>query len=171
MLHKITSYSQLDPRKLMDLYEEGNRENIPYVYPDSTNEEESLKKMEEGFLSFLEDEFFTQEKNICWVLEENGAYISSFRLSEVKERFFYLEALQTHPDFRRQGFASKLLNSVIAELQKEGSFTICDCVRKTNVASLQTHKKCGFQVVSEEGFDYLDNTSNPKNYSMMYRFD
>ena len=37
MLHRITRFSGLDGRKLMDLYAEGNLENTDYFFPDETD--------------------------------------------------------------------------------------------------------------------------------------
>lgn len=66
---------------------------------------------------------------------------------------FYVEALETQPENRKKGYASVLILGVIEELKKKGSFQIRDCVSRKNTASLRTHVKCGFKIVSEEGYD------------------
>ena len=61
--------------------------------------------------------------------------------------------------------------SVISVLKKNGPFKICDCVSKKNIASLETHKKCGFKIVSEKGFDYLQNEEDDRDYGLEYCFE
>lgn len=38
-MQKITKYTDVDERKLMDIYAEGNLENTGYFYPDMENKE------------------------------------------------------------------------------------------------------------------------------------
>ncbi len=41
-------------------------------------------------------------------------------------------------------------------------------VHKNNEASLKTHEKCGFKIVSQEGFNYLFGTQNSRTYGLQY---
>ena len=70
MLHRITCFSDVNERKLMDIYTESNYENTEYFYPDETDKEKAVKKVEVGFLDYLKSEFLTRPENTCWVLEE-----------------------------------------------------------------------------------------------------
>ena len=166
IIHRITAFSEIDKRQLMDLYSEANRENIPYFYPDIEDEQEALQLVEKEFLHYMEEEFLPVPGNECWVLEENGTWISALRLYRIRERFFYLEAVETHPDHRRRGYGEKLLYSLIRHLKESGSFTLCDCVSKKNIPSIRLHEKCGFAIVSDEGMDYLINDSDERDYGM-----
>lgn len=165
MLKKLLKYEDIDREKLMAVYIEGNTENGNYFFP---NEPDRVKKAEDGFMNFLKDTFYRQEGNVYYVLEEDGQYKSALRLSDLGDRVYYLEALETIPEMRRQGYAAKLINAVFDELKAHGSFTVRDCVSKKNTASLATHKKCGFVIDTEEGYDYLNNETNSKNYGMLY---
>ena len=167
MLHRIDRYADLDARKLMDLYAEGNRENAEYFYPE-LDRKIGTKKVEEEFLAFLRDAFMPKPENTYWVLEEDGVWISALRLTELEGRLFYLEALETRADYRCRGYAVKLLHAVTETLKKDGSFRICDCVSKRNTASIRTHEKAGFQLVSEQGYDYLAKESDDKDYGFVY---
>lgn len=174
MLIEITSYNDIDARKLMDLYVEGNIENADYFHPDMADKTAALALMEESFLDFLKTDFFERPNSTYCILEENGVWVSALRLSLVEDgqcHRYYLEALETRPDSRRKGYASRLLEEVVAHLKSKGSFVLCDCVSKRNEPSLRTHLKCGFQIASNEGFDYLQNEANPRSYGMEYRFD
>ena len=169
MLHRIDRFAELDGRKLMDLYAEGNRENAEYFYPDM-DPDAGTQRVEREFLAFLRDEFLPQPENTYWVLEENGAYRSALRLTELSGRLFYLEALETHPDCRRQGYAVRLLREVTDALRAQGPFRICDCVSKRNIPSIEAHKKAGFQIVSEEGYDYLQGKADANDYVFAYTY-
>lgn len=171
MLRQINSFSDIDCRKLMDIYAESNYENTDYFYPETEDKACAVKKVEEGFLLYLESEFFSCLGHSYWILQEGDVWVSALRLYRLKPRFYYLEALETHPEYRKKGMASQLINEVICELKKQGSFKICDCVDKKNTASLQTHKKCGFKIVSDEGYDYLNEEADSRDYGLEYVYD
>lgn len=170
MLFRISRFDDLDERKLMDIYSESNFENTDYFFPDLEDKKEAVRKVEEGFLGFLKDEFFSQSGSVYWVLESDGVWVSALRLSRIEKGLYYLEALETRPDCRRQGHAACLLDGVIDELKQAGPFRICDCISKRNTASIRTHEKCGFSIVSEAGYDYLLNESDDHDYGLEYRF-
>ena len=170
-LHVFTSYADLDGPRLMEVYAESNRENTDYFFPDVTDKALAVKKVEEGFLTFLRDEFFTGPGPAYYVLEEAGAWVSALRMNELEPGFYYLEALETRPDRRRQGHAARLLREVVDRLKAKGPFRLCDCVDKKNEPSVNTHLDCGFRIVSQTGHDYLRNTDDPWDYGFEYRYD
>lgn len=47
---------------------------------------------------------------------------------------------------------------------------LCDCVSKRNIPSLKTHEKCGFKIVSDNGYDYLEKESNEYCFGLEYRY-
>ena len=165
-LLRITDFCDIDARKLMDVYYESNYENTDYFCPDEHDKEVAVRIVEAGFIGFLKDEFFKLNKATCWVIEENGIWISALRTCEVQTGLYYLEALETRPDCRKRGYGSSLLSSVIETMKEGGSFRLCDCVNKKNVASLKTHEKCGFRIVSEEGYDYLLKEADDCDYGL-----
>ena len=171
MLRKITRYEDLNTRALMDVYAESNFENTDYFYPDDADKAEAVRKVEAGFLDFLRTEFFTREGNVYWILEENALWVSACRISTVRPGLFYLEALETRPDCRKQGCAARLLTGVLEEMKRDGPFRLCDCAGKGNRASLKTHEACGFRIVSETGYDYLREEADDRDYSLEYRYE
>lgn len=170
MLLRIKQFSELDPQKLMGIYSESNFENTDYFYPDEKDKDKALLMVEAGFIDFLRNDFFGQEGATYWVLEENGIWVSALRTCFVQPKTYYLVALETRPDHRAKGYGSKLLRGVLEAMKKDGSFKLCDCVIKKNAASLKTHEKCGFQIVSEKGYDYLNMTADELDYGMEYRY-
>lgn len=167
MLIRIKKWDDVSERKLMDIYRESNTENADFFYPDMADKRNALRKTEQGFLKFIRSEFL-DGKNCYMVLERDGIWVSALRLHWIKAGFYYMEALETHPDCRRMGNGSRLLSEVLNVLKKEGSFTVCDCVDKKNAASVSTHLKCGFVISNEVGYDYLQNETDDESYSMQF---
>lgn len=170
MLIKITSYSELDERSLMDIYAESNLENTEYFCPGETDRAAAVSQVESGFLDFLKQEFFQLPKAAYWVWETDGIWVSALRTCEVQDRLYYLEALETHPEHRKKGYGALLLSGVVEAMKADGAFRLCDCTGKRNIASLKTHEKCGFQIVSEAGYDYLLKEANDLDFGLEYRY-
>ncbi|MBR4435881.1 MAG: GNAT family N-acetyltransferase [Clostridia bacterium] len=171
MLKRITQFKDIDQRKLMDIYLKGNLEEAEYQYPEIEDKQEAARLIEESFLEWLEGEFFKRPEDTYWILEENGVWISALRTSRIEDGLYYLEALETHGDYRKRGYASTLVNAVIDALKEGGAFRLCDCVHKANEASLNTHKKCGFEIVADNGYCYLYGSTNERTYGLEYRYD
>lgn len=167
MLIRITQYDDLDQRKLMDVYSESNYENTDYFFPDEPDKEKAARQVEAGFLDFLKNDFFSKPEAAIWVYEENGTWLSALRTCKVRD-VYYLEALETHPDQRKKGYGALLLSAVVDAMKKEGPFRLCDCVSKKNLPSLKTHEKCGFRIVSEEGYDYLLEETDDRDFGFEY---
>ena len=169
MLLRITQYRDLDARKLMDIYSESNFENTDYFFPEEPDKEKAVRQVESGFLDFLENDFFgNQTEPAVWVYEENGIWLSALRTCMVQPGVHYLEALETRPDWRKNGYAARLLSGATHALEKKGPFRLCSCVSKKNTASLKTHEKCGFRIVSEAGYDYLLEEADDHDFGLEY---
>ena len=170
MIHIIDSFDKLDGGRLMAVYAESNEENIDYFYPGAEDRAQALRQVEQGFLDYLQKDFFSVPGNEYRVLEENGAWVCAVRLYPIREGLYYLEALETHPAHRREGCAKRLLLALIDELRERGSFRLCDCVGTRNLPSLRTHERCGFRIAGEPGWDYLRNAPDEGSFGMEYRF-
>ena len=170
MLIKITDYQKIDTRKLMDVYSESNYENTDYFFPDEADKEAAVQKVEAGFLDFLKNDFFSNAGAAYWILEIDGVYVSALRTCKIQAGLYYLEALETRPDYRRRGYGARLLSGVADSLRENGPFRLCSCVSKKNNASLKTHEKCGFHIVSDEGYDYLNGEADDRDFGLEYSY-
>ena len=154
----------------MDLYAESNMENADYFYPDMADKAAALAKVEADFLAYIRDGFFKNEHDRYMVLAEAGAWISALRLYALGDGEYYIEALETHPAYRRRGYGAALLAMVLDRLRAEGPFRVRDCVGKKNIPSLRTHEKCGFRAADTVGHDLLDGSVSEESYTMEYRY-
>lgn len=171
MLLQLHVVNAADKRGLMDIYAESNLENTDYFYPELTDKQEAVRRVEQDYLNYLETDFLSSGENMLLIWEEQGIWVSALRLYRVCEGFFYIEALETRPDFRRSGYAAKLLRETTEMLKKTGPFRLCDNVDKQNEASLATHKACGFAVVSDNGYDYLRKETDGGSYGMEFAYN
>lgn len=171
MLTEIQSFDEIDKRKLMDIYSESNVENAEYFYPDMADRDQAVLRVENDFLGMLQSDFLKENTKNCYiVLVKDDVWVSALQLYFIKEGFYYIEALETRPEYRRQGYGSELLLGMINKLKETGPFTVCDCVRKRNKASLATHLKCGFKIVRDVGYDYLQQETDERDFSLRYEY-
>lgn len=141
MLKIFTDMKQLDFYKLMQVYEEANRENGEDLYSDSSASEQLLFA-EQDFYGFLEL-FFQTPEAVCAVWEEAGTYVSALRLEPYRDGLL-LQGVETIPTLRNRGFAKQLLLAVLEELRTHRSVRVYSHIHKSNLPSLRLHQGCGF---------------------------
>lgn len=140
--------------RLMQVYAEGVAENGAEFYPD-LSENEQILRAEQDFYAYLQTGFFTQPGDLYCIWEENGAYLSALRLQAFCDGLL-LEALETHPDHRRHGYAVRLIRAVLEELRPEKVYSH---IGHRNLASQAAHAKCGFHKISDHA-RYADGSVN-----------
>lgn len=170
MLLRFDSFADLNTDRLMKIYTESNMENASYFFPDEQDMQKAIRLCEESFTEYLKDDFYSQAGRTYWVWEEDDQWVSALRTTFINDGLYYIEALETKPECRKQGYAEKLLLTVIEVFKAQGALELCDCVSKRNIASIKTHLKAGFSIVSDAGFDYLQNESNDREYGMSCKF-
>lgn len=149
MLEVVERFSQLHFSQLMELYVEGNRENGRQLYPQLP-ENEQILRVEASFYEYLTKNFFKTPKAVCVMWTVDGRYVSALRLEPYQDGFL-VEALETRPDQRKRGYATALMRGV----QEHWSQPLYSHVSKRNKASLELHKKCGFQTIMDHAV-YID---------------
>lgn len=92
----------------------------------------------------------------CWVAEMDGKLVGMIVawliVSEV-----HVATLATHPDFRRQGIAKKLLAYALRELRNEGAQSSFLEVRASNFAAQEMYRKFGYEESGVRPRYYKDN--------------
>ena len=162
MLHLATKLQELNFSQLMEVYEEGNRENGEIFYPDLPEGQQMLRA-EQSFYQYLREGFFPVDGAVYAMWMENGVYVSALRL-EPYEDGLLLEALETAPTQRRKGYAEKLIRAV----QKQFPQKIYSHVSRKNAASLMVHQKCGFRQVLDYA-KYIDGSVVRTAVTLCYR--
>lgn len=166
MLHIANCLHELDFRRLMKVYIEGNLENGAEEAPDETADRQ-IQIGEDQFYRYLRDIFFRDKESIYAVWVENGNYLSALRLEPYQDGLL-LEALETIPEERKKGYAEKLISAVLQELAKQGHATIYCHVSKNNAASLRVHEKCGFRIIRDYAA-YIDGSVSNRAFTLVYK--
>ena len=164
MLYLYTNLRQLPFEQLMTVYEEGNRENGKILAPFDP-EARQLQLAEEDFYDYLRA-FFAVPGAQYALWEADGAAVSALRLEPYRDGLL-LEALETAPQKRRQGYATELIQAVQRHLGREGAIRLYSHVSKKNVPSLNVHRRCGFQII-EDCAVYVDGSVSSRAYTLRY---
>lgn len=162
MLTVATSLRQLNWAQLMALYEEGNRENGEDLYPDRPPEQQ-LFLAEQDFYDYLRGEFFSQpgDRYCLWTVD--GTYVSALRLQNYQDGLL-LEALETHPNYRGEGYAKRLIRAVLETVEGQRVYSH---ISPRNGPSLAVHKACGFQKILNHSV-YADGSVNSRCHTYRY---
>lgn len=170
MLIKLKHLSDKEAILLMSVYKESNKKNISYFFPKIQNAEKGLQMVEEAYTQWLRDDFLKNQNMSCYVWEEKGVWVSSLRFHCIDSKVYFIEALETHPEYRRKGYAEKLINSIIDSLKESESFEISSYTSINNIASQKTHKKCGFLKLEEKPFDYTTQEYVENAVGFLYKY-
>ena len=159
MLYLAENLNRLSFSKLMAVYVEGNQENGQDLWPQFSDNEQLLRA-EQAFYQYLNEDFFKTTGAVYAIWLENDTYVSALRLEPYQDGLL-LEALETAPEFRKMGYAVRLIEAV----KREFPGKIYSHVGKRNVASLKTHEKCGFQRILDYAV-YVDGTVARNAYTL-----
>lgn len=132
--------------KLMDIYEESNRENLSMVESDpgeKTDKNILYQKVRASYKSYIKNEFLKDRKNRLAILIDGEKYLAGLRIYD-EGNFYLLEALETNPIYRRMGYGERLVREVLKALEKGKE--IRAGVSFSNKKSLALHKKVGFKI-------------------------
>lgn len=167
MLRIFYRLKEMDFGKLMELYSEGNRDNAEQQYPQE-DVNIGILLVEQNFYQYLNEVFFPTEGAFYAVWLEEGRYISALRMEPYRDGYL-LEALETHPNYRRKGFAKALITAILRQFGCTDTSSVYAHVHKGNDASLKTHLACGFTRISEQTV-YIDGSVNSRCCTLQYRF-
>ena len=150
------SLRELNFRQLMDIYEEGNRENAREQYPHLP-EGQGLAEAEQDFYAYLKSGFFSVSGAFYGIWTENGGYVSALRMEPYRDGWL-LEAVETKPNCRRLGYAGELMKAVFAYLQ---TGKVYSHIHKENTPSQNLHEGMGFLCCSDRAV-YIDGSVNDR---------
>lgn len=165
MLCIARNLGQLSFGKLMEVYREANQQRGAQIAPGEP-EERQIALSEQDFYAYLHDSFFTHPEAIYCILEENRRYVSALRLEPYMDGLL-LEALETIPNQRQNGYAVRLIQAAQQMLEQQGNVRIYSHVGKKNIPSLKAHFRCGFEVYRDYA-SYIDGSVNDRAYTLRY---
>ena len=165
IIHTLT---ELSFSKLMEVYLEGNLENGAASYPHLSSAEQLLSA-EQDFYQYLKQVFFKQQNSFYSVWNERGKYCSALRVEPYLDGYLVC-AVETAPELRNQGFATKLVEGVISYLSERSGGMLYSHVSKKNTPSLRLHEKCGFQTVMDHA-RYTDGSVLPNLYTLAVKLN
>lgn len=144
MLKILGMITNEELKKLLYIYEESNNEFLKKNYINKYSSEiEAQNTLISDYNKFLKEFQSDQKRYIC-VWEEQGVYRSGLRLINLGNGIWFLEALETSPNDRNNGYGKLLLNSIIEYLKTYDAKKLECLIGSTNIASQRTHESCGF---------------------------
>lgn len=147
MFQILTSPSQLNYEKIMQVYQQSIQQSGVENYPD-LEDNRQLLEAEQDFYLYL-NTFLRQKDSFCAVWVEEGSYISALRIEPYRDGVL-IAGLETAPTRRKMGYAKKLLSATVQYLDGKNIPKIYSHIHKNNIASVKTHISCGFVCA----FDY-----------------
>ena len=133
--------------QLMDVYKEQNEKEGLLQYPNLSPGEQ-IRNAEQDFYHYLNSVFFCQSGSYYAVWDVNNQYLSALRI-EPYSNGLLLCALETIPEKRKKGYAISLLSALNNHLAQKGSGLLYSHIAKKNTASLNLHRKCGFEIIKD----------------------
>ena len=153
MLLRFDRLSKINFSQLMAVYAEGAAENGREFYPDLPAHQQ-IFRAEQDFYAYLQTGFFTEPQDVYCIWEENGVYISALRLQQYQDGLL-LEALETHPSFRKQGYAKLLMQTVLEELKPAKVYShILFYFHSVSCLFLKTSADFNCTAISENTLDF-----------------
>ncbi len=162
MLQIFEKLGQLRFGELMEVYSESVAENGAELYPNLSVPEQNVQAQQD-FYAFLQEGFFCKEGDVYCIWQEAGRYVCALRLEQYQDGLL-LEALETRPEYRRKGYAEKLIRAVQLEYS---DWKIYSHISHKNLPSLCLHRKCGFEKILDYA-RYVDGSVNPHCGTFLY---
>lgn len=104
---------------------------------------DSADEMRESYSGFLR-EFIREPGQLVQIETDGDQWVSGLRAVEYRPSFWFIEAVETAPDRRGQGFGKQLLTHTLERLTRLGAKQIKCIISPDNTASQRLHAACGF---------------------------
>ncbi|PZF89270.1 GNAT family N-acetyltransferase [Listeria ivanovii] len=146
-------------------------------YKDNSIYRESFNSLAESTFEINLEEWYQQgfwnDKYICYSYVDKGKVIANVSINKMdltyqgeNYRALQIGTVMTHPDYRNQGLAQKLINHVISKYEAEYDFFYLFA----NDSVVEFYPKFGFERVEESSFT-VDATSLKKQPSQIKKLN
>ncbi len=119
--------------------------------PDILYKQQIIK---DNYFDYIESCPYSASFYKYYIYKDNDKIISVCRINIYDDKYV-LEGLQTHKDYYRKNYASKLISFMMKALKKDGIHTLYSEARVWNIASNQLQIKLGFIKYDQEGNNNL----------------
>ena len=137
MIEIVKDINKETLKKLFEIYQESMEENL------NNGCYANAQEMIADYEAFLKD-FISKPNQLVIVENQNNVWVSGLRAIETTASHWHIEAVETKPGFRQNGYGKSLLNQTLEYLAKRGMKTTDCSIAKNNFASQALHKNCGF---------------------------
>ena len=100
-----------------------------------------------------------------WLVAVDGDTVAGYIGSQSSIDEADIMNVAVHPDYRRQGIAENLINTLVADLKKRGCHALLLEVRASNTPAITLYEKVGFAQVGSRKNYYR----NPKEDALILR--
>lgn len=158
---KIANLSEFDKQQWFDVLNHKLEEDrdISLDDPELPKKQQEIK---DDYFKYIEKCPYQKDFYKYYIWKENDKIISVCRVNIYDNRYT-LEGLQTHKDYYKQGYATKLLDLVLFNLFIEYIDTLYSEARIWNDASNRLQTKLGFIKYDQDEYNYLYKIK-PKDY-------
>lgn len=165
---KIATLNDLDKDQWFDVYNNGLLEDRDYDIDKLSKIEISRisKNIKNDYLNYLNNQVKNKDFMFYSVIKNEDVLVAVCRLVKSQNEY-YIEGLETHRDFRKQGFGLTVLKEVLKHSKTLEINIIYSTIRLRNKASINTHIKCGFVVYSRDSINVImryDSNDKQKYY-------
>lgn len=95
----------------------------------------------------------------CWVAEVDGRIVGMI-VNWLLVDEVHVATIATHPDYRRQGIAKKLLAHSLRYMSGEGALSSFLEVRESNAGAREMYRKFGYEETGRRKAYYKDNNED-----------
>lgn len=117
---------------------------------NNANIEEIKSNIRKDYIEYLMSCSMDKNLQAYYIFRDERNVIVAVCRIVFDEGEYYLEGLETHRNYYRKGFATKLFFLVLQELKRNNILKIYSIVRNHNTKSLKFHRKNGFTIVMED---------------------
>ena len=100
-------------------------------------------------------ELLEDERAVYYAMTDGDKLIGNVFIYNWKGEYDYVKIMNVsvHPDYRKQGVASRLLNRVTEDMKSDGMYLFRGETRSTNTAMQKAFESCGYKLDRvEEGY-------------------
>ena len=83
----------------------------------------------------------------CWLVAEDGGRVAGYVGSQTVMGESDMMNVAVHPEYRKQGIATALIEELVSQLRKQGSCCLTLEVRASNENAIALYRKLDFQEV------------------------